>query len=352
MSRIAFISAALLVLALFAVPGVVGAEGTIEGTVLNRTGGEAPVKGQEVELRALREDGSTVSTSVATTDDSGKFRFAGVPATDTSTYVLSTRFQDIEYQTSLKPSEVAEAAGKADVVVYESANDVGVQVELAHLVVEVDPATRDLTILEVAIVQNSTDRTLVPKARDGRTLWFSLPKGALHPEVTEGLDKVADPNKDVEGLAYTGPILPGKRQVVYSYMLANPGGSFDIIKQVAYPTRKVNVLIADVGQGVKGPKLSSQQPVSIKDRNYLFLTGESFEAGQDLEVNLSNFPPPTSSGQGSSSTNEIRWAVLAVMGAGGLALVVAYPRVRASRRAALRGARTSHHGHSSLLNQR
>ncbi len=351
MLRIGLLLSSILVLTLLGTLGVVAAEGAIEGTVLNRTGGEAPVKAQEVELRVLREDGSTASTWVTRTDDSGKFRFADVGATDASTYVLSTRFQDVEYQASLRPSDLVESVGKADVVVYEAANDVGVQVELAHLVVEVDPATRDLTILEVAIVQNPVDRTLAPKVRDGQTLWFPLPKGALHPQVTEGLDKVADPNKDVEGLAYTGPIPPGKRQVVYTYMLANPGATFDIVKPVAYPTRKVNVLIADVGQGVKGPRLSSQQPVNIKDRNYLFLTGESFEAGQSVEVNLSNFPSPSSSGQGTGSMNEIRWAVLAVMGVGALALVVVYPRVRASRQAALRRARMSHQRHANLLNQ-
>ena len=341
MFRIALLSAVVFVLTLFGAPGVVGAEGIIEGTIVNKTGGETPVGGQEVELKAVDQDGSTGSTLVARTDDSGKFRFANLVTANNSTYVLSTRFQEIDYQTSVR-SEVTESVGKVDLAVYDSASDVGVQVDLSHLVVEVDPATRDLTVLEVAIIQNSTDKTLVPKVRNGQTLWFPLPKGALHPEVTEGLDKVADPGKDVDGLAYTGPVPPGKRQIVYAYMLANPGSSFDIAKALAYPTRKVNVLMADVGQRIDGPKLSSQQPVDIKDRSYLFLTGESFEAGQSVQVNVSNFPPPGSTGQGLSSMNEIRWAVLGVMLAGGLALVVAYPRVRASRQAALRRARTSH----------
>ncbi|MBI4319625.1 MAG: hypothetical protein HY675_14140 [Chloroflexi bacterium] len=352
MLRIVLLSASILVVALFGAPGVVGAEGVVEGAVVNKTGGESPVKGQEVELKALRQDGSTVATLVTRTDNSGKFRFASLATADSSTYVLSTKFQDVEYQASLKGSEVTESTGKAEIVVYDAANDVGVQVDLSHLVVEVDPATSDLTVLEVAIIQNPSDRTLVPKVRNGQTLWFPLPKGALHPEVTEGLDRVADPNKGVEGLGYAGSVLPGKRQVVYTYMLANPGASFNVSKQMAYPTRKVNVLMADVGQKMSGPKLSSQQPVNIKDRAYLFLTGESLEAGQSVEVNVSNFPPPSAPGRGTGSTDQVRWAVLAVMAAGGLAMVLAYPRVRASRQAALRRARASHQRHTSLLNQR
>ncbi|MBI2954555.1 MAG: hypothetical protein HYY30_09595 [Chloroflexi bacterium] len=351
MLRISLLFAAILVLTLFGAPGVVGAEGVLEGTVVNKTGGEAPVNGQEVELTALKEDGSTGLTLVTRTDDGGNFRFADLTGGDTSTYVLSTRFQDVEYQASVKSSELAESRGKADIVVYDSADEVGIQVELAHLVVEVDPATRDLTVLEVAIVENPSDRTLVPKAWNGQTLWFPLLRGALHPQVTEGLDQVADPNKDVDGLGYTGPVPPGKRQVVYSYMLANPGSSFNIAKQLAYPTGKVNVLMADVGQGISGPKFFSQSPVTIKDRNYLFLTGESFEAGQSVDLAVSNFPSPSSS-PGSGSMDQVRWAVLAVMGAGALALLLAYPRVRSSRQAASRRGRTVHQRHTTLLNQR
>lgn len=318
------------------VPEAVGAEGDIEGLVLNRTGGEAPLRDQEVELRGLMPDGWEDSRLVTRTDDSGRFRFAGLAASASTTYTLTTRYQGVEYQTTVRTPQAPASPEKPELVVFDSSDDVNLQIDVSHLVIEVDPATRDLSVLEIAIVSNPTDRTLIPSAKgaspSGRTLWFPLPRGALRSEVIEGLDETSSGDED--GLGYSGPILPGKRQVVYSYTLANPGSSFSISKPLAYPSRKVSVLMADVGQKVTGARLVSQESIKIKDRNYLFLTGDSFEGGEKLELSVTNFPPPSNSSQGANSLSEVRWIALAVVVIAGLVAALAYPWLRGTGRPA------------------
>ena len=325
-----------LVLALFAAfaPESVAAERVIEGLVLNKTGGENPVRYQEVELTEIRPDGSTEIGPVTKTDEFGRFRFANIASSDSVTRTIATKFQGVEYRAVVRPQQGAGSAQSVDLAVYDSSDDVKLQADISHLVIEVDPATRDLTVLEIAIISNSTDKTLIPGTKgpsgSGRSLWFPLPPGALHPEVTEGLDSVSS-FSDEGGLGYSGPILPGKRQVVYSYMLENPGSSFTISKPLAYSSPKVNVLMADVGQRISNSNLAAQQPVTIKDRSYLFFTGESFEPGGKLELNVSNFPSPTSEGQGIGSLNDTKWMVLVAVVIAGLAAAVSYNRLRGPR---------------------
>lgn len=327
----------LLVLLFFAfAPESASAGGDIEGLVLNKTGGEAPVGDQEVELKGLKPDGPEDSRLVTRTDDSGRFRFAGLAASASTTYTLTTRYRGVEYQTTVRTLQTPEFLETHDLVVFDSSDDVSLQIDVSHLVIEVDPATRDLTVMEIAIISNPTDRTLIPSTKglsaSGRTLWFPLPRGALHPEVIEGLDEIS--SDDDDGLGYSGPILPGKRQVVYSYRLANPGSSFSISKPLAYPSRKVTVLMADVGQRVTSTRLVGQESIKIKDRNYLYLTGDSFEGGEKLELSVTNFPPPSNSGQGANSLSEVRWMALAAVVVAGLVAALAYPWLRGTRRAA------------------
>ena len=351
MARFVF-AVALLVLAVFFSAGVAGAEDGIGGLVLNKTGGESPVKGQEVELNALGPDGAVEPRMATKTDDNGRFSFANVDGTGSFTYTGSTKFQGVEYQTVITGMPAVGSQAKADLPVYEAANDVAIQAEISHVIIEVEPTTRDLIVTEITIISNPTDKTMVASSQDGsgsgRTLWFPLPQGALHPEVTEGLDSVSSSSAE-EGLGYGGPILPGKRQVVYSYMLPNVGSSFSISKPLAYPSRKVNVLMADVGQGITSPKLVGQQPVNIKDRNYLFLSGESFKARDSVELNVNGFPPPNNTGQGISSSNEVRWMALAAIVIAALAIAVAYPRLRGPRHVTQRPAPVPQVGESAAI---
>lgn len=325
----------VMTLAFVALPSGVGAEPVIQGTVVNKTGGVTPVKNQEVELKAAKTDGLMESVGISSTDDLGNFSFANVAGTGALTYTVYTKFQGVEYQTVITTPLATSSTARPELVVYEPTNEANVEVELSHLVIEVDPTTRDLTVLEIALVSNNSDKTFVSSSKDqsrnSRTLWFPLPKGALHPDVSEGLDEVTETSGALDGLGYSGPVLPGQKQVIYSYVLANPGPTFTISKPLAYPTRKVNVLVSDVGEKIAGPKLASDKPVNFNNRTYLRLIGEAFEATDSLQFSVSDFPPSDNRGPGLGSSDELKWVALGLLILAGGALVLVYPKIRTAR---------------------
>lgn len=284
---------AALALVLFLAPPVAAdPPGVLEGRVVNGTKGGGPVVGLEAVLRPSVPE--TAPDYRTTTTDDGAFRFEGLLATPSVSYTLSVRYAGVEYKGPVVAFGPGVELKQVEMPVYEATEgSAAIRIDLAHVVLEVDPASRTLAVLEFQSLSNRGDTTYVGPPGTGRgqreVLRFPLPQGAVHMQPIEGLSR--ETVVPVEGsFSDPNPLLPGKRDIAFFYMLEYSSGSYAFLRPLAYATDRLNLLVSDVGAQVRAPGFSTQQTVDIGGKRYLQLSADGLAPGQSLEVNLVGLP--------------------------------------------------------------
>jgi mono/diheme cytochrome c family protein len=221
--------------------------GRIEGTIVNGTAGGSVPGGLEVTLHGL--DGETeVVTETTTADASGSFTF-NVPELVPGRLFVAT----VEHQGELYASEVAHLTGdepsvSLPVTIFETTTDASAaQVDRLHLLVSI-PGEGVLQVVELWILSNSGDRTIVPP-EGGRGLGGTLPEGVAQLSFDE-----ATPGERYEVAGrdfYDRRGLPpgvGTGEWVFSYVLAYDR-RLDLERTTPYPIGSI-VLIVPEGMSV------------------------------------------------------------------------------------------------------
>lgn len=335
-------AAALLALALWALsalPARADGPNAIAGRVVNRTPGGGSVAGLEVALMAFGATGAPQEGRTARTDAQGAFRFEGL--SDAAAYAVAVRYGGAEYAQQDIRLGPGETTKEVDISVYEPTEDgQSLRAELAHTVIEIDPESRALLMLEYTVLANSGDKTYVGTALQEKgtapapgekrqTLRFSLPAGATQFRVNEGLPAEALVER-AGGFADTRPFPPGKREVIYSYALSYQAASYAFSRLLDYPTDRLNFLVADFGGEVQSGQLTPPRAAEMAGRRYWQLTGQGLSAGTALEVAFAGLPQPQ--GGARSPAGNFQLVGLGLLAAV-LALALAYPWLR--RRGAL-----------------
>ena len=299
--------------------------GVIEGQVVNASSGNVPVAGLSVTLWALDAQAQSVLQNGVTNAD-GRFRFEGLD-TQTHSYQVQAQYGGIDHWSAVLAFSEGQNSLAASVSVYDSTTSpAGLVVERAHLIVDVQEGTLD--VQEVQILVNEGTQTYIGSAGEGgETLRFPLPAGAAELQVPEELVTCCI-KATAEGFAYTKPVLPGAKEFFFSYQVAYQSATYTLAKNLAYPVRHIDVLVADNGVKVTAPGLVAQEPVQLQDRQYQHLSGETLPAGQTLALHFAVLPQPTAASEPGRTASPL--LVRAVIGLGTLAtiLVLAYPFFR------------------------
>ncbi len=297
MRRLSLLLCASLFLLLFVeAPLAAQGQGVIEGQVMNGTAG-APLgslAGLEVDLYEVAQ-GTPSLVGTTTTDWQGRFSFEGIATSSDRTY----RFQ-LEYQGILYGAEAAfpsdDTVLRVVATIYETTtSDSGIVVDQQHVIV--DFATGALVIRELYVFNNSSDTIYV--GDEGTTLRFSLPAGARDltfrdPELAPHLVETE------EGFAYVRPVMPGQREVLYSYGLPYDGRQLVLSRRTVYPAGGVDVMIANVGVQVQSSQLQYQGLTGGGETAYLHFSGHNLPAGSEIELSFSG-PPQPAAGSGQSA---------------------------------------------------
>jgi hypothetical protein len=324
-------------------------DGVIEGQVVNGTAG-APaesVAGLEITLHLFINDASQ-ETATTVADAEGRFRFGGLVRGTERTYVVSARYQGVE--TFSEPLSFAEGGARltTQVVVYETTEDDGtIWVERAHLIVDFVAGT--MRVGELLILRHDGDRVYVGSEGRG-TLRFSLPPGAT------GL-RFKDPRMEASviraegGFLDTLPVLPGMRQVFFSYdipysLFPTPydlpleARDYRFVKTIEYPTASLDLLVPDVGVQVAADRLVARGPREMGDGAwYLHFSAQNLARGEELAIHFSipsamlgtSLPQrveAVSEEVGAAGVQEIMRGVGLGLAVLSVVFVLGYPRVR------------------------
>jgi hypothetical protein len=288
----------LLVLFILGLPGValaqVSGNGTIDGQVINETGGGGNVGGLEVCLFTYI-DGEVQRTATTRTDDEGKFRFVNL--VKEYKYLISVTYMDVDYYYPVIFSG-DESTEYVEVAVCDTTrSDDAIKVVLAHKIIELEEESAIVT--EMFVLMNEGDHTYVgEESIIGGTqgiLVFTLPQGATAfgaPTELAGDFQLFNDNK----VNYDVPFPPGERQIIFTYNVPIPKtGELNLSFTADYPTDYLDIMVKSDGVEVSTGQLTPAEPVVTDTGDkYIHFTGQDISRDSVIDIYLVRVSSDTS----------------------------------------------------------
>jgi hypothetical protein len=281
----------LLVLFILGLPGVALAQvpddGTIDGQVVNETGGDGNVGGLEVCLFTY-VDKEIQRSATTRTDDEGKFRFVNL--VKEYKYLISVTYMDVDYYYPVvfsgdESSEYMEVA-----VCDTTKSDDAIKVVLAHKIIDFEEESAIVT--EMFVLMNEGDHTYVggeESIADGTQgiLVFTLPHGATAfgaPAELAGDFQLFNDNK----VNYDVPFPPGERQIIFTYNVPIPKtGELNLSFMADYPTDYLDIMIKSDSVEVSTGQLAPAEPVVTDTGDkYIHFTGQDISRDSVIDIYL------------------------------------------------------------------
>jgi hypothetical protein len=258
--------------ALAAEPG----NGIIEGQVVNGTEGGSSVADQEITLKTYL-NGTEMDSITTRTDAEGRFVFDGLLTEPDYSYQVTVTFQQADYAGDQLSFADGETSKFTEVTVYDATtSDEAIQVATAHTIIYVEPDS--LLVMEYFLFVNEADRTYIGSREIGgdgtrETLRFLVPVEATELQPGLGLMECCIYGSE-GGFVDTMPVLPGGRELVYSYRVGYDSGEYTFLREVNYPTVSYDLLVQGEGVKVVSDQLTTGEPMDIEGIRFNHLSGQ------------------------------------------------------------------------------
>lgn len=288
-------SSVLVLLSLPALASTASADGgLLEGWLINGTAGAALPSDLEVSLMVQDQGGNFRPVRKVKVDERGEYRFV-MEARGGYSYLVATRYQGIEYRSAPVTPNTSGTTTPVGLTIYETTDsDAALGIEAARTVLEPDPRSSSVCAIDSVVLVNKGDRVYVGDRQriiDGKrvTVLFSWPDEAGQLQPMQGLN-ASDLVEDGDGFWDTTPILPGKHEVTYAYMVPMQNGAVNFTRVVDYPTRRFTVLVADTGERVYGGVLKKGDLVEMNGKRYQTFTGQNLASRRLISLRISGLP--------------------------------------------------------------
>lgn len=306
----AFVALALLLA--WSVPGTAAAHGatraasgsgTITGTVLNGSKGNAPVAGQTVTLDMYVSHAQTQSAATTTTDAHGHFSFGNLDGSGSTIYQLDVKYANGDF-TGATIDFASSPTVDQTITVYDTTSDPSA-LSVTNTTMLFSPPNTQTGLIPVGVFitfKNSGKLAFVSSAAPGAAggaptggmptslLRFALPPGAQNLTLGAGFTNVQAMQVD-KGFAALATIPPGTTQFAYVYDLPYTGTDYHFQFQAVYPTAQVTLLVP-TNVLVDDGDYAAKPPVQALGQQYQLLEADSVQPGEVLKMRLWDLPVP------------------------------------------------------------
>ncbi len=270
--------------------------GTIEGSVVNGTMGGSSVADLELTMTAYVNN-AEADSFVTKTDNEGLFVFTNLPSEAGYLYEVKLTFQEAEYYSEPLIFQEGETRKSTTIAVYDStASDESIRIATAHTIAYVEQG--NLTVKEYYLFVNESDRTYIGSDNEERkeTLIFALPEGATELQATLGLMECCIFGNE-DGFVDSMPVLPGSREVAYSYTIV-PSNSknYTFNQAINYHTMNFDFLIQSEGLEISSSQLETGEPMDIEGITFTHLSGGNLSSDDTVEIQLSGLSGTSNQG--------------------------------------------------------
>ena len=290
--------------------------GTIEVQIVNGTAGGSSVADQDVILKTHLNDNETDSIT-AKADAKGRFTLNGLATDIGYSYQVTVNFQQTEYNSDWVNFGDGETSASTEVTVYDSTtSDEAIRVTKTHTIMY--PEEASLRVMEIFFFANESDRTYIGSKEIANvgateTLRLPLPETATELLLEYGLMECCIYGTE-DGLIDSVPVLPGNKEVIYSYRVEYNSEAYTFLRKMNYPTDSYNFLVQGESTRVTSDYLIESESIEDSDRLFNHFIGADFLTGDILIAQISGLPQTGNQGA-------IMWVVLTlVVLAGGFGL--------------------------------
>ena len=298
-------SLSLSVSTLAAEPG----SGMIGGRIVNGTAGGSSVADQDITLKTYLND-ALASDTTTKTDAEGRFVFDSLLTESGYSYQVVLTFQEAEYYSEWLNFDEGEASKSIEVTVYDSTtSDEALKVATAHMIIYVGQDS--LLVKEYFLFTNESSlnyigsKEVTAEGNNRETLKFPLPKEATELQYTLGLMECCIYGSE-EGFTDSMPVLPGTREVAYSYKVNYNSGTYTFSQDANYPTTRYDFLFQGESIEITSNQLKAEEPMDIDGTRFNHLSGSDFAPGDIVVAKLSGLPETGNQGT-------VIWVALALI---------------------------------------
>jgi len=229
---------------------------------------------------------SVVLTETTTVSADGVYAFENVEMPEGRIFLTTVDYEGITYG-----SEVATAGADTQEIdlpieIFGTSSDLSLlSVDRLHFFFEF-LGPKIVRVVELYIVSNPTQQTIVAPDGQQAVLSFSIPKEAANLEIQDGAigERFI---KTEDGFADTAPIRPGmgNYQVLFSYEMPY-SRKLELTRPVQLTTNAVVILASANGMEIKGDTLQDAGTRDVQGTMYRLYNGSAMAAGEIFELTL------------------------------------------------------------------
>lgn len=259
--------------------------GSVSGTVINASGGETP-DDLRITLHGFDNMEETLTLSTTVQSD-GSYLFPEVEMPAGRAFISSTEYGQAIYGSDVAVAEEGKDNVDLPLPIYESTTDPSVlSVDRLHIFFEyVEPDT--LRVVELFIISNLSNRTLVAPQEGDPVVTYQLPSGAENLQFEDGAlgDRFT---QTASGFGDNAVIRPGsgQHQVVVSFDLPYQR-RLEIAQPITLPVNAVVILVPEDGPQVSSSMLQDAGERPVQGVSYRMYTSDRLEAGRELDLTIS-----------------------------------------------------------------
>jgi mono/diheme cytochrome c family protein len=262
--------------------------GTVTGKVVNGSGGTLP-SGLDVALHGF-DNMQLVLTDTTTVDSSGTYSFTNIGMPAGRVFVASTNYNDATYSSNIATIDPGTSVVNLDINVFDTTTDASsLSVDRLHIFFDFSNPGY-VQVIELYLVTNPTNKTVVPAKAGDPVLTFKLPDNASNLQFQDGT--LGDRYVEIPGgFGDTSSVIPGssQHQVLFGFDLPYTS-KLDLLQPVNLPVTAVVVLLPEDGVKVKSDVLTDAGTRDVQGTAYHMYNGDKIDAGGTLSLTLTGSP--------------------------------------------------------------
>ncbi len=292
---------------------------TITGQVTNGTAGASLPPDLQVTLYGY-DDMQEAYSDTTTVDADGKFVFHDVPNAPNRIFFATAEYQNVIYGSRSASATPGETTLDLPFSIYETTTDHStLQVDRLHVFASLN-GEQVLEVVEIYVITNTGDKTVVGETPDAPALTFDLPAGAMNLQFQDGViggRYVQTP----QGFGDLMPIYPQRTtQEVFAYDLAFEGKRLTVSHSVPLPVAATVLMVPEGELTMRGDRLVDSGVQSDSQGGaYHVYNMDALKTGEDLAFTVER----VSSGLSLTSNSKTNLAIgLMAIGAALIAVAV------------------------------
>lgn len=262
--------------------------GAVVVTVVNGSGGEIP-DDTVVTLYAF-DNMQMAFTQTLTTGENGVYIFENIEMVDERAFLAGVDYNGGTYGSDVATADPAAAQVNLQITTFDTATDTAVlTTDRLHIFFDfTDPEL--LQVVEVYIISNPTDQSIVSAEPGGGVVFFPLPEGYQDLQFEDGMlggQYLEAPG----GFVDTSSVPPGmsQYQLVFAFNLPYDR-RLNFSQAVTMSTSAVVIMIPDVGVKLSGDLLQDGGVRDFQGISYRMYNGSNLSAGSELTFDISGRP--------------------------------------------------------------